>query len=232
MPQFIMRKILRRFSPSLVNRLLEKKVKLFGGAAIAHHGIQRSGTNYLNECLWRCGCPPLNSFDEDRNSSKHKHFRWYPDKNAIPSFLRSQYGNSMVVSSVDEINKYAYPENTVHVVIKKKKPAWLVSILNWGLFCKWFSGKDEALQSLHDMSVDYDKYYSFWEQMEIAHSDRVRVISFESFRDDFLVLTRILELLGVESHCGDFHGVLEEVPMSPKSRIKIITIDDVVGFLE
>jgi hypothetical protein len=56
-------KLIAKFSPWAGNRLL-----LAGHAIpfVAHHGLQRSGTNYLNQCLLRLKVYPLNFFDEKK----------------------------------------------------------------------------------------------------------------------------------------------------------------------
>ena len=218
-----MQALLKRLAPTLSNAI----VRLWG-SRIVHHGIQRSGTNYLNQRLWRCALPPLNSFDERRNSPRHKHCRWYSEKSLIPEFLTAQCGNSFNVSDIDELNSVAgYPRTAVHLVVKKEKLSWLASIVNWGLSCHWFSSKEEALANLNVLENDYRAYYEFWSQMSRVSPTQIRVLKLEDLQENFDFLSQALDQLGLTFDCGEFKGVLSEVPMSPRGRAKIITKQDV-----
>ena len=122
-------KSVARFSPRMANRLI---LKSGVSPLVAHHGLQRSGTNYLNKCLTKLKIYSLNSFDEFRSSPRHKHFRWYPDKASIPSFLVDQYGNSCNADDLPQLNRVCrYPRFAKHLVVYKNKKEWLVSVLNF-----------------------------------------------------------------------------------------------------
>jgi hypothetical protein len=195
---------------------------------VAHHGLQRSGTNYLNESLWKCGIKPINSFDQQRASTRHKHFRWYSDKSIIPHFLRDLYDNTNVVDSLEQLNDLArYPKNTLHLVIQKERVSWLASILNWGLKCNWFSDKEIALSSLLILLGDYEHYYSFWSDLADKHPNQVVIIQFEQLLSDFSVLHRLVGERGVELRCGCYSGIIREVPKSRVGRKGIIRVPEV-----
>lgn len=218
------KKVLGKIPPHLSNKILTKMSHF----KIAHHGIQRSGTNYVNECLWRCGVRPINSFDEDRTSPRHKHCRWYADKSVIPSFIGTQYGNTCQVDNVEGINFVArYPEETVHLVVQKERESWLASIMNWGLDCKWFLDKKMALENIFQLAQDYDHYYSFWRDLAKEDSNSVAMIRLEELHKDFSLLKLKLDKIGVEINCGSFDGRIAEVPMSKADRPKIVTVEDI-----
>jgi hypothetical protein len=207
--------VFARFSPKLANDFLRK----FSGVHIAHHGLQRSGTNYLNECLWRIGIPPLNSFDEDRDSPRHKHCRWYPEKSIVPSFLQEQYGNDYVVKSIFELNQAAgYPLDTVHVVIYKEKVKWIVSALNWGFRCNWFRDQGHGLEGIKELERDYDAYLSFWSSLEAESPGLVAIAQQESVSGDPIVLRQILSRVGIDVNTEKFDGKIDVVPQSPRGR--------------
>ena len=63
---------------------------------LAHHGIERSGTNYLRSCLIFLKIDLINEFDGSANNPQHKHFRWYQDKSLIPSFRSHLLNNIML----------------------------------------------------------------------------------------------------------------------------------------
>ena len=228
-----MRIILKNINSNFSNKFLKYTKSVTGKVFLAHHGIQRSGTNYLNECLWLCGNSPINSFDENRNSPRHKHCRWYANKNFIPSFLIKQYGNNFCVNSLDELNKIAeYPTNTIHLVIKKEIFSWLASISNWGLHCNWFKDKYSALNNLSELILDYKNYYSFWHKLEKLQNERVYVLSFEEINRDFnLVFNNKLKIfLGLKQN--EFNGFIKKVNMSHPKRIKQITRQDIIKELQ
>ena len=84
---------------------------------VAHHGIQRSGTNDLNSCLQSLGIYPLNAFDPARNNPRHKHFRWQEDKSTILP-MDERYQNNVTVPNIDRLNRRAgYPEGCRQIVI-------------------------------------------------------------------------------------------------------------------
>lgn len=200
-----------------------------GRPALVHHGIQRSGTNYLNVCLKRLDAPPLNAVDPERNCPRHKHFRWQAEKGSIPHFIKSQYGNDLHATNVEELNELAgYPAAAKHLVLQKSKDPWLVSICNWGLACDWFPDVETALRELPTLARDYDHYYRFWEGLAAAQPDRVAVLRFERLRSDLGALTSSLDALNVPYRVPrDFNGKVDAVPMSPPDRKVVVTLEDV-----
>ena len=228
-----MKIILKRINPKLANKFIQITKNLTGKIGLAHHGIQRSGTNYLNECLWRCGNPPLNSFDEFRHSPRHKHCRWYAKKVLIPSFLVGQYSNDFHIKDLDELNKIAnYNANTVHLVIKKELYSWLASIINWGIKCNWFTNKNNAMDNLDQLMLDYNNYYNFWHDLEKRYPQRVSVLSLEKIYDNFNLIIEGQIKLGIDVKNKDFNGYIDQVNMSPPERDKIVSKEDVLKRLE
>lgn len=214
---------------SLANNMLLLFIK--DNKFIAHHGIQRSGTNYLNECLWSCGIFPLNSFNEKRNSPKHKHFRWYVDKELIPDFLRNNYNNNVQVNNIYELNDIAgYPKDCSHIVIKRKKEDWLVSFLNYYLHYGWFPTQEDALHCVDQILIDFNNYYQFWESMQEKHPSKVIVITYEAILNDFRTFLKSLSTLNIKPNCRNFDGKIMHVPMSNKTKRKILHISDLESY--
>lgn len=224
-------KILRRLPANMLNAAARLQSTVAGSGYLAHHGIQRAGTNYLNICLKRLGIHPLNSFDGKRNSPRHKHFRWQHDKESIPPFIRSQYGNGLAVDSLSQLNRAAsYPAGCRHIVIRKEQNAWLASICNWGLHAGWFSTKSEALGNLAWFRTDYENYYRFWQAMAAANPDAAVLVELERVTGDFGVFLKALGSIGIRYRVPDgFAGFVDTVPMSPAGRTKIVTVDDILG---
>jgi hypothetical protein len=209
-------KLVAKFSPWAGNRLL-----LTGHAIpfLAHHGLQRSVTNYLNQCLLRLKVYSLNVFDEKRSSPRHKHCRWYSDKGSTPPFLVEQYGNSHTANSLFQLNRAClYPSYTKHLVVCKQKKDWLVSILNWGWRCGWFSDESHATASLHELSTDYDCYLSFWRYLSLGHPDSVSLILLDDILCNPAALYSVLHSIGVEVKVEGFGAEIDAVPQSPANR--------------
>ena len=182
------------------------------------NGIQRSGTNYTYQYLKKLGLSPVNSGEVERNDPRHKHFRWYSNKFDIPFFIERHYGNSVSVSCVDQINLIcSYPRETIQIVVIKNYRSWLVSILKWGIICKWFGSVDESLEFVPELTRDYVSYYMFWGEMKYKDPEKVFIVDLDFITkkpSDFNKL--ISRLMG--SPLSDFDGVIPEVPMSPPSR--------------
>ena len=81
--------------------LLGCEKKIFKTGFVAHHGIQRSGTNFLLNSLKRHHLRVINRHDLERNIPSHKHFRWYEDKSIIPKEIVKEYGNDVFASNVN-----------------------------------------------------------------------------------------------------------------------------------
>jgi len=194
---------------------------------VAHHGIQRAGTNYLLKCMKAMDLNIINEFDPARNTPRHKHFRWYDNKETIPQYLVRQYGNSLAASSIDQLNAICkYPSDTKHVVIKKEHNDAIVSLANWGLRCGWFSSKEEAVASLNIISSDYSAYYDFWGRMQSDSPTEVVMVKFEEILADAVVLKDALSAIGINVSGLPCTFVFDEVPMSPTDRNSILSKKD------
>ena len=219
-----------KFSPSVANILLRKTS---GAPYLAHHGLQRSGTNYLCQCLMQLNIYPLNAFDEVRSSPRHKHCRWYAEKESIPSFLLGQYGNSFNVDNISQLNSVCgYPPATSHLVVFKDKRDWLVSVLNWGMRCGWFAERESALESIPSLVRDYGCYLSFWSKLSINHSGSVALISPEEMFDNPFAFKARLESFGFKVGHLRFNGNLALVPQSPPGRKSYFVSSDLSEYFD
>lgn len=180
-----------------------------GRAPVAHHGLQRSGTNYLLQCLVSLRVPVVNMAEPSGCLPWHKHFRWQHDKQTIPSFIRRQYGNELIVDDVAGLNAAAgYPPETRHLVIRKDETDWLVSILNWSLYCGWVENKEAGLCAIPALLADHRAYHQFWQRLADREPERVRI-------------------LDLAFHDHGFTGIFEEVPKSPPGRARPVVAHDV-----
>jgi hypothetical protein len=96
------------------------KRKFYRGEYVAHHGLQRAGTNFLLLSLKKIGLRVINEYDPERNDPTHKHFRWYEEKKKIPPQISHQYSNNLTVQNISDLNQICrYPKDTRHIVIQK-----------------------------------------------------------------------------------------------------------------
>lgn len=224
----MLKKIHQRLKYIGAKKLATLKIGLKQSGFIAHHGLQRNGTNFLLLSLKQIGCSVINEFDPPRNQPQHKHFRWYADKDLIPPVLSAEYGNTYTAKSIIELNALCrFPSDTRHIVIcKAMKPA-LVSMLNWGLRCQWFATKEEALQALPAFKADYEAYYEFWQNLATKEPHMVQLLSFEDLLANHQLILEKLKHLGFALDQTSIKLDFDEIPQSPKERRQVIVIDDV-----
>ena len=80
---------------------------------IAHHGLDRNGTNFLRACCVKVGARPINFTDPKPGNPGHKHYRWHSDKTKISKLLVQESLREQHVSSTDDLNAIAgYPHRT------------------------------------------------------------------------------------------------------------------------
>ena len=210
--------------------LLWGEMKVKRGGWIAHHGIQRSGTNFLLTSLKRYNLKVINRHDSERNNPGHKHFRWYHEKAASPLEIRHQYDNSTIVKNVHDLNTVSnFPLDTKHIVTFKERDNSLVSILNWGMRVNWFDTELEAISVAKKYLDDIDAYNKFWVDLSEMSSEYVQMVRYEDVVKDNTVLTEALCRLGFMVNLIDL--CVAEVPQSPLSREVKITYDDIAHLL-
>lgn len=213
-------KILARMGPR-ANLWPRLRARASGGRPFAYHGIQRSGTNYCLKSLRALGTLPVNMFDGARNAPTHKHFRWQPDKTSIT--LEPRFANRLTAGTLAELNRTAgYPEGTRHLVMQKRIDGWAVSIVNWGLFCRWWPDVETALADRQRIFEEYHHYNTFWHGMAAQAPDDVAILDLNSVLESHgQALLSALDRLGVAINAGrraGFDGQFDEVPMSSPRR--------------
>lgn len=223
-------KIIARLEAVIDKLILRVSKKMKKSGWIAHHGIQRSGTNFLLLCLKRYNLKIINRHDPERNDPAHKHFRWYENKTIIPQEIHDQYYNTTTVNNVTDLNKASnFPIDTKHIIIYKERHASLVSMLNWGLRVGWFNTKHDAISAAGNYLNDIDAYNKFWVDLSKLFPEYIQLVCYKDVVRDNTVLSDALLRLGFEVNSINLQ--FEEIPHSPKSRKSEITHDDVVHHL-
>jgi len=208
------------------NLILEIEKFFFKRKWLAHHGIQRSGTNFLLAALNIHNLGVINRHITERHKPGHKHFRWYDDKSLIPKEIIKQYGNDSHVFDIQQLNNVCnFPLDTKHIIIYKEDTASLVSILNWGLRVKWFSSKEQAISCADRFLKDIREYYKFWISLSEADPQTVQLVCYEHMVKDNMVLKQKLINLGFNAEHTELS--IDEVPQSPLSRRHVISFKDV-----
>lgn len=223
--------LLQRAGPlgaELGNRWNRTRAEMSGGKFIAHHGLQRAGTNYLLKALTDLGFKPLNAFNPSRKNPRHKHFRWQPAKHTIRPCMF--FANTVQVETPEELDQTAgYPSGTHHIVIQKPPESWLPSVLNWGLRCGWWHDKHAALADAESMLQDYQDYHAFWTSMAKQAPYRIAIFDSEVLRRKPVLLPEKLEELGLPiptKERASFAGVYTNLPHSPQGRQDAFDLED------
>ncbi len=164
---------------------------------IAHHGIERSGTNFLRAILIELKINLINQFDPAENHPSHKHFRWYRDKSLIPSMKRSLL-NDITAFNINEINKICkYFVDTKHLIIKKKKLAAVTSITNYFLNQKVLHKDEKFKTNILSIQNDYVAYYDFWREINEKDPNMVQIIFYEDILHSTDELIKALNILRI-----------------------------------
>ena len=164
---------------------------------IAHHGIERSGTNFLRAILIELKINLINQFDPAENHPSHKHFRWYRDKSLIPNMKKSLL-NDLTAENIYYINKICkFFFDTKHIVIKKKKLNAVTSIANYFLNQKILHKDENFKNNILSIQKDYVAYYDFWKQINEKDPDSVQIIFYEDIINSTDALVKALNILRI-----------------------------------
>jgi len=158
------------------------------------YGLQRSGTNVIEDFLKNNYSITFSNDVSNRNSPKHKHFRIYNNKNYIPNTDKvSQYFNNYIVNSLEELDILL--NNTEHTnkyfIVYKDIYTWLPSICKWAEKCKWITKEKK------DFINDYILFIEKWNSIK---TERVLFINYNEYinfvtNNDISIITNINKFL-------------------------------------
>ena len=222
-----------KFSKSLAKKKIKIKSFFYKKNWLAHHGLERSGTNFLRACLIELKINLINQFDPPENNPTHKHFRWYNDKSLIPKF-RKQFHNKYVVNNIFDINKICnFPSETKHIIIKKKIGPAITSIANYLYNERLLNNKDEVKINISTIYKDYQAYYNFWHKISERNPYHVQLLFYEDLILSSKYLIDNLKKIGIETIKNVptfFH--FDELHQSNKNRNKVFTEKEVLDILD
>ena len=173
-------------------------------------GIQRSGTNFLENLADRLNLKVINKGDIPRNSPQHKHFRVQNDKSSI--FMDKQYFNEIYVDNIKDLNFLVIKEKKLKNILIIKDPVnWILSINRWAKKCGWIPKEKNLTEDFDLMS----KYLKEWDNFHLKWSDLAKD------KDQLLILQW-------ENLLTNFHDSLEKIGnfMELKSYNKNLNISD------
>ena len=225
-----------RFKKKLIRSINKRKIKLkrlFKKTNwLAHHGIERSGTNYLRSCLIFLKIDLINEVDGPANNPHHKHFRWYKDKSLIPKF-RSHLLNDINASNLSDVNRVCdYPSDTKHIIIKKTLIRGMTSLANYAVNDNWFKNKEELKKNIPIILEDYKAYYNFWEKISRENSNQVVLISYEDLVASSKTLLEVLEKFGISLKVKvPKQLIFNELDQSPKNRKKSFSENEILEII-
>ncbi|NDV01243.1 sulfotransferase domain-containing protein [Pseudoroseicyclus tamaricis] len=179
---------------------------------IVLQGIQRSGTNFLSEVLMAGNYRVLNQVDPPRDDPRHKHFRWFADKDLIAMDYR--YCNSVTATTIGEVNATAgWPEGTRHLVLFRDPEDWLHAIFRWGVDNEWFASEAEFIETGKHRAfmAEWHAFYGHWHRLAAADPDHVLILRYQDLK------TEPAEVL---ARVDRFAGVARQTPIDPAVSIR------------
>lgn len=177
-------------------------------------GIQRSGTNFLENLSHRLDLKVINKGDIPRNSPKHKHFRVQNDKTSI--FMDKQYLNEIYVDNIQDLNFLVLKEKRLKNILIIKDPInWILSINRWAKKCGWIS-KEKNLTDDFDLMSKYlkewDNFHLKW--LDLAtEKDQLLILQWENlltnFHDNLEKIGNFMELKNYNQNLNisDFRNI-------------------------
>lgn len=101
---------------------------------LIHYGLQRSGTNFLEDLIKKNYKVRFLNSNEDRSSPLQKHCRLYKNKEIIPE---PQYDNNIVVETFYQFEELFNVTPDYYLIISKDPYSWYLSYRNWAKKCNW-----------------------------------------------------------------------------------------------
>ena len=175
------------------------------------YGLQRTGTNYVEQLMKRNLRVLSENNLHDRSSILHKHFRLYDEKLKVP---HPNCVNSIYLRDFRDFRALTKTDFRFCLIVSRHPPSWLQSYAKWGK--KW-----EWPPSSHHYIEEYNLFYRKW--LDFANqSSLVRLVKYEDvvrhpllflrdMRDQYLLRRRVFSVC-----CG--WRVPSKVPQSRRYR--------------
>lgn len=131
------------------------------------YGLQRSGTNFIEQTVLRNFDAVFLNSDEHRDAPIQKHFRLYDDKSRI---WPKAYVNDLVFEDFAAFERNLDETPDVYLVISKDPYSWVLSYQSWAKKCKWPPPQFHCAE-------EWDAFYAKWLEFG-QQSDRIVFIRY------------------------------------------------------
>ncbi|MCS3670578.1 hypothetical protein GGQ21_001226 [Salinibacter ruber] len=123
-----------------------------GNDIIMLYGLQRSGTNFVQDTIERNLRVWNKNIDHPRNNPSHKHYRPYSEE----CFPTSQYVTRNEPSNLKNLESiFNHEPPDYYVVVSKSPYSWLLSYEKWGRKCDWPDPD-------HHYITEWNLFYGKW----------------------------------------------------------------------
>ena len=178
---------------------------------ILHYGLQRSGTNFLENLLKENFQVSVLNQNDKRDHPLQKHFRLYDEKHLIPE---DQYANDLRFENLEDylISLELKSEVEAVFLISKDPYSWYLSYCNWAKKCEWPKVDHHYIQ-------EYNLFYSKW--LEFSKNDsRVHFLKYiDLISNPQHELNIIIEKYGFRTNWKNkFFGNKTKLSSVPHSR--------------
>lgn len=176
------------------------------------YGLQRSGTNYLEQLLKRRLQVTLVNEEKRRDHAAHKHFRLYDEKALVPE---PKYLNDVQIRSMSELEAALGPRHVpdFYIVTSKDPYSWYLSFLRWGQKCEWRLPE-------HHYAQEYNLFYKRWLGLAKSSAKIVLVRYIDLLGNEDEVIASLGECMHVGRRSGFWgrlwRGSLAKVPRSDR----------------
>lgn len=127
---------------------------------LLHYGLQRSGTNFLENIIKKNYKVRFLNSNEDRSSPLQKHCRLYKNKKMIPE---PQYNNKIAVETFEQFESLFEITPNYYLIISKDPYSWYLSYINWAKKCNWPNVNHHYIE---EYNVFYKTFIEFSSQSE------------------------------------------------------------------
>ena len=178
-----------------------KFFNFFSKEKIIIRGIQRSGTNFLENILSKLDIDVINKGNLPRNSPGHKHFRVQNDKLSI--FMDKQYLNDIYSENLKDLNFKSYKKKNIKNILILKDPVnWILSINRWAKKCNWIPINNDLRNDFELMTKylkEWDYFHLKWFELS-KDKELILILQWEDLLTNFdNNLKKIIDFVNIKN---------------------------------
>lgn len=186
---------------------MEHKVMVRSSTKLILYGLQRSGTNYLEQLLNRTYRVKYLNSNKDTKVPLQKHFRMYDEKNIVGHEV---YLNSLMFNNYSELHDWFRIKPDAFIVISKDPYSWLLSYRKWAEKNAWPKVQHHHIE---EYNLFYGKFLSLAKESDNIHFVRYQDLLCNMDGE----LARLQQLCGFAPRKSLFRNTnLRRVPQSAR----------------